>query len=86
MAECNGGSSWGRTEQRHFGPCCARNYTLDGWYLAGSQRPGDWNMVHDVTLVDVIQINASLTCFGSLDGSRATTRNGFPLSQIRAVT
>lgn len=60
MAECDGGSSWGRAEQRHFGPCRARNYTLDGWYLAGSQRPGDWNMVHDVTLVDVIQINASL--------------------------
>lgn len=60
MAECDGGSSSGKAKQRHFGPCCARNYTLDGWYLAGSRRPGDWNMVHDVMLFDVIQINASL--------------------------
>lgn len=60
MAECDGASSWGRTEQRHIGPCRARDYTLDGWHLAGSPRPGDWSIVRDVKLIDVIQINASL--------------------------
>lgn len=60
MTECDGGSLWGRTEQRHFGPCRARNYTLNGWYLPNSQRPGDWNVVRDVSLIDVTQINAAL--------------------------
>jgi hypothetical protein len=60
MTECDGGSLWGRTEQRQFGPCRSRNYTLNGWYLANSQRPGDWNVVRDVSLIDVTQINATL--------------------------
>lgn len=60
MAGCDGGSSWGSSEQRHLGPCRARNHTLHSWHLACSQRPGDWNIIRDVTLVDLIQINASL--------------------------
>lgn len=60
MVECDGGNSWGRSELRHIGPCRATNYTLHGWYLAGSERPGEWNIVRDVELVDLIQINASL--------------------------
>lgn len=63
MVECDGGNSWGSSGLRHIGPCRARNYTLNVWHLAGSERPGDWNTVRDVALVDLIQINASLnTC------------------------
>lgn len=60
MLECDGGNSWGRSELRQIGPCRATNHTLNRWYLAGSERPGEWNIVRDVELVDLIQINASL--------------------------
>jgi hypothetical protein len=60
IIECDGESLWGRTEQRRFGPCQGRNFTLNGWYMVGSKRPGDWNLVRDVSLIDVTQINAFL--------------------------
>lgn len=60
MVDCDGKTFRGSAEQRQFGPCHGRNFTFHGWYLPGSQRPGDWNLVRDVSLIDVIQINASL--------------------------
>lgn len=60
MLESDGESLWGRAEHRQFGPCHARNLTLNGWHLAGSPRPGEWNVIRDVSLIDATQINASL--------------------------